>query len=210
MNATVRSWSRQTTFWFSSWPPCSRNDAIIRARCSTVVPECAGLDALELFLALAEQLAQPRVVEQQPSRARRRSSVAAGQYSSILGIGARAPPPRPSQPCRHPLPPIGLLPCQKTFVFRRTDLAVSFNHPVGLLLQDQGTFEPQRLGVLRLINVGCAACHISLAGMQPYVPIDYLNFRLSRLNWSTDRQPISFISRSISSCRFLRALWTPA
>jgi hypothetical protein len=34
--------------------------------------------------------------------------------------------------------------------------------------------------------------------------------KLSRLSWSTARQPISFMSRSISARRFLRAFSTPA
>ena len=40
--------------------------------------------------------------------------------------------------------------------------------------------------------------------------VAHLNLKLSRLSWSTDRQPISFMSRSISAYRFLRALSTPA
>src|SRR5271155_2699338 len=35
---------------------------------------------------------------------------------------------------------------------------------------------------------------------------NHLNFKLSRLSWSTVRQPISFISRSISARRFPSAL----
>ena len=38
----------------------------------------------------------------------------------------------------------------------------------------------------------------------------HLNLKLSRLSWSTDRQPISFMSRSISARRFSSALSTPA
>ena len=38
----------------------------------------------------------------------------------------------------------------------------------------------------------------------------HLNLKLSRLSWSTVRQPISFMSRSISARRFPRALSTPA
>ena len=40
--------------------------------------------------------------------------------------------------------------------------------------------------------------------------IPHLNLKLSRLSWSTDRQPISFMSRSISARRFSSALSTPA
>jgi hypothetical protein len=40
--------------------------------------------------------------------------------------------------------------------------------------------------------------------------VAHLNLKLSRLNWSTDRQPISFMSRSISARRFSSALSTPA
>ena len=42
------------------------------------------------------------------------------------------------------------------------------------------------------------------------VEMDHLNLKLSRLSWATDRQPISFMSRSISARRFPRALSTPA
>jgi hypothetical protein len=38
----------------------------------------------------------------------------------------------------------------------------------------------------------------------------HLNLKLSRLSWSTDRQPISFMARSISARRFPSALSTPA
>jgi len=38
----------------------------------------------------------------------------------------------------------------------------------------------------------------------------HLNLKLTRLSWSTDRQPISFMSRSISARRFSSALSTPA
>ena len=38
----------------------------------------------------------------------------------------------------------------------------------------------------------------------------HLNLKLSRLSWSTDRQPISFMSRSISARRCSSALSTPA
>jgi hypothetical protein len=41
-------------------------------------------------------------------------------------------------------------------------------------------------------------------------PVAHLNLKLSRLNWPTDRQPISFMSRSISARRFSSALSTPA
>ena len=40
--------------------------------------------------------------------------------------------------------------------------------------------------------------------------IPHLNLKLSRLSWSTERQPISFMSRSISARRFSSALSTPA
>jgi hypothetical protein len=40
--------------------------------------------------------------------------------------------------------------------------------------------------------------------------VAHLNLKLSRLSWSTDRQPISFMSRSISARRFSSALSTPA
>jgi ferredoxin len=40
--------------------------------------------------------------------------------------------------------------------------------------------------------------------------VTHLNLKLSRLSWSTDRQPISFMSRSISARRFSSALSTPA
>jgi hypothetical protein len=40
--------------------------------------------------------------------------------------------------------------------------------------------------------------------------VAHLNLKLSRLNWSTDRQPISFMSRWISARRFPSALSTPA
>jgi hypothetical protein len=38
----------------------------------------------------------------------------------------------------------------------------------------------------------------------------HLNLKFSRLSWLTERQPISFMSRSISAWRFFRALSTPA
>jgi hypothetical protein len=40
--------------------------------------------------------------------------------------------------------------------------------------------------------------------------VAHLNLKLSRLSWLTDRQPISFMSRSISARRFSSALSTPA
>ena len=58
---------------------------------------------------------------------------------------------------------------------------------------------PLRVGPLR-----GGICHpFSLA-------VAHLNLNLSRLSWSTDRQPISFMSRSISARRFSSALSTPA
>ena len=47
-------------------------------------------------------------------------------------------------------------------------------------------------------------------GMLATEPGAHLNLKLSRLSWSTDRQPISFMSRSISARRFPSALSTPA
>ena len=38
----------------------------------------------------------------------------------------------------------------------------------------------------------------------------HLNLKLSRFNWASGPQPISFMSRSISAWRFLSALSTPA
>jgi hypothetical protein len=46
--------------------------------------------------------------------------------------------------------------------------------------------------------------------IRPGLPSPHLNLKLSRLSWSTDRQPISFMSRSISPRRFSSALSTPA
>ena len=95
----VKGWPflvRQTTFSFSSCPPRSRNDAMIRERCSTVVPEYAGIDAVEFFLAVAEQLAQPRVVEQQPpvvvdDHQRRRTELQ--QFAELALVLRRLDPP---------------------------------------------------------------------------------------------------------------------
>ena len=55
-------------------------------------------------------------------------------------------------------------------------------------------------GILR----GSGICHPSR------LAVAHLNLKLSRLSWSTDRQPISFMSRSISARRFSSALSTPA
>ena len=53
-------------------------------------------------------------------------------------------------------------------------------------------------------HCGAGICH-------PFsFTIPHLNLKLSRLSWSTDRQPISFMSRSISARRFSSALSTPA
>jgi hypothetical protein len=46
--------------------------------------------------------------------------------------------------------------------------------------------------------------------MKVLLDVAHLNLKLSRLSLSTDRQPISFMSRSISARRFARALSTPA
>jgi hypothetical protein len=58
--------------------------------------------------------------------------------------------------------------------------------------------------ILRIGPLRGRICHpFSLA-------VVHLNLKLSRLSWSTDRQPISFMSRSISARRFSSALSTPA
>jgi hypothetical protein len=58
--------------------------------------------------------------------------------------------------------------------------------------------------ILRVGPLRGRICHpFSLA-------VAHLNLKLSRLSWSTDRQPISFMSRSISARRFSSALSTPA
>ena len=53
-------------------------------------------------------------------------------------------------------------------------------------------------------TTGGRICHPSR------LAVAHLNLKLSRLSWSTDRQPISFMSRSISARRFSSALSTPA
>ncbi len=55
-----------------------------------------------------------------------------------------------------------------------------------------------------LAERGISVCH-------PFrLAFAHLNLKLTRLSWSTDRQPISFMSRSISARRFSSALSTPA
>ena len=56
---------RQITRSLMSCPPFSRSDCDDPRALLDVVPERAGIDELELVLLIAQQLAQPRVVEQQ-------------------------------------------------------------------------------------------------------------------------------------------------
>jgi hypothetical protein len=58
--------------------------------------------------------------------------------------------------------------------------------------------------ILRVGPLGGGVCHPSR------LAVVHLNLKLSRFSWSTDRQPISFMSRSISARRFSSALSTPA
>ena len=58
---------RQTTFSLRSCPPRSRSDAMISRTLFEVVPELASINAVELVLSVSKQLAQPRVVKQQPA-----------------------------------------------------------------------------------------------------------------------------------------------
>ena len=57
----------QTASWFSSWPPRSRSVSMMRDRCARSCQNSRVSKSSSSSFSVAEQLAEPRIVEEQPA-----------------------------------------------------------------------------------------------------------------------------------------------
>ena len=91
-----------------------------------------------------------------------------------------------------------------TEIYRGAEYAVDFLPKIRIEIAVSAEQEDRVVEAITGAAKTGRICHPSRLG------VAHLNLKLSRLSWSTDRQPISFMSRSISARRFSSALSTPA